>query len=183
MECYVFAILPFGLLWSLVEKRRRGMVGIIPLIAALVPAAISGVRALMNRRNTNNAATTAQNEATRQEGFRQKAAFYDPRAVQQRASQRAGATMRLGRLAGHFGSVDRIPPALRNALQAQRQEQTFQFEPGSVARAPRAPGSIGTDLMDAASQFDVEALQRGRAQQRQQRMNRQGPLGSEYDDY
>jgi len=153
MDFFLFAILPFSLLWW--PKERRGIVGIIPLLAALVPAAISGVRALMNRRNTNNAASTAQRQAVNQEGFRQKAAFYDPQAVQQRAMQRANATMRLGQLAGHFGSVDRIPPALRNALQAQRQEQTFNFEPGSVAPAARAPGSVGTDLMDAAQNFDV----------------------------
>src|SRR3972149_5724926 len=61
MELYLFAILPFSLLWW--PKQRRGIVGIIPLLAALVPAAISGVRALVNRRQAGDAASRAPPQA------------------------------------------------------------------------------------------------------------------------
>ena len=63
MDLYLFAILPFSLLWW--PKERRGIVGIIPLIAALVPAAIAGARSLFNRRNAQRGMDTQQRQAQR----------------------------------------------------------------------------------------------------------------------
>src|SRR3972149_6170710 len=105
MDLYLFAILPFSLLWW--PKQWRGIVGIIPLLAALVPAALSGLRALVDRRQAGNAASRAATQAQRADLSRQKQEFYDPTAVQRRESTRTRPTMQLGRLAGHFGGLDR----------------------------------------------------------------------------
>lgn len=162
-QTFVFAILPLGLLWSLVERQRRGMVGIAPLITALLPVAAGAVQSLIARRSQNQQGSAAQREAERQAGFQQKSEFYSPQAVAQRQQNQALSTIQLGRLAGAMGGLDRVPPALRNMLQQRRQAQTFQFEPGAVARQPRAPGNFGTDILGNLQHFDVEAYRRGRA--------------------
>lgn len=152
----VFAILPLSLLWWQPKSERRGIVGILPLLTALLPVAASAVNSIINRNSANQQALQQQHEAERQAGFQQKSAFYNPQAVQARQQSQALATLQLGRLAGAMGGLDRVPPALRNMLQQRRQEQTFQFEPGAVPQAPRAAGNTLTDIVGSLRYYNPQ---------------------------
>jgi hypothetical protein len=161
MTFAIFALLPLGLA-SFVHRTRAAHAG-IGFLAALAPAAISGISSLIGHKMKSGAekkqAAYEQQLAAQQEEQR-RAEFEAAQDSPQKAMERLSFNMKLGRLMGAMGGRSKVPPSLLKAYDTARQRKAYT--PGS-AYVPKPSSSNGkwdfaSGLANALSYLDTSKM-------------------------
>jgi len=162
---FVFALLPLGLFSLLHWREGRRAVAGFAWIAALAPLVISGVKALAAHKSkkAQEKAAQANEQAAAEQAETQRRQEYDAQQNSPEAQMAAlKYKMKLGRLAGQMGGLDKVPPSIMKALKAGYTPQAYQ--PGTAYRAPKTGASAWDYVAPAAdvlSTVDLGAMGRG----------------------
>lgn len=163
MDLYLFALLPLGL-FSLFEKGRHRHTAGFGFLAALAPVLAKGIGSLISHKQNKSKEKQAQEQA------KLDAAAADAQAKQQWEAQqnspaaqaaRFKATLQMGRLAGKMGgSIDKLPPSIRNYYQLQRTMPEYGGISSYVPTAQKGGGGwdFAAGLTDALSYLDTSKL-------------------------
>lgn len=158
---YVFE--PLADDWECMKRGTYAGLPIVPLIAALAPVVAKGVGSIIKKKQEKKAQKAADLQA-QQEATAEKEAAQRQWEAQQNSPEaqmrRMQYNMKLGRMAGALGGLDKVPPSLRKAYDAARSAQAYT--PGADYVAPVRPKTSGWDIaggaMDALSYLDTNKL-------------------------
>lgn len=147
----LFALLPLGLFSLLNWRDGRKAVAGFAWIAALAPLVISGVKALAGAKSASNkrkAEEANARMATEQAEAQRRQEFESQQSSPQAQMSALQYKLRLGKLAGKMGGLNKVPPSILKALQAGYQPK--QFQAGPAYQAPKT-GRSAWDYVDTAA--------------------------------
>lgn len=157
-----FALLPLGLASLFCKTGKRDVYAGLGFLAALAPLVIKGVGALAGAISGNKkkkAAEENERQAALQAEEQRKAEWEAQQNSPELAMQRMQYKMKLGKLAGRMGGLDKVPPSIANALRAGYAQQ--EYKPGA-AYVPKKTGASGWDYVapaiDTLSAFNPATL-------------------------
>lgn len=162
---FVFALLPLGLFSLLHWREGRRTVAGFAWIAALAPLVISGVKAVagaMSKKKQQKAAQQNEQTAYQQAEDQRRQQWEQEQSSPEAQMQALKYKLRLGKLAGKMGGLNKVPPSIMKALQSGYQPKQYQAAP---AYQPQKTGSSAWDYVapaaDVLSTVDLGALGRG----------------------